>query len=139
MYSPSDNETKRHSRAPLHQLQLAGALGLINLCGCMWLLDQWPLFPPPARTAIYAVGRALALYAWAYLLIPLLRLGAIARLNRGIAQRNALRRYLVDAYAAQGADGSSVLHRKLECAYRYRACVTGTPAAMAAAGAAAMM
>ncbi len=111
----------RFSRAPLKHLQMAGALGLVNLVGAMWLLDQWRLFPPPTSTALYGVSRALACYAWAFLLFPLLRLALIARWNRGLKRRNALRRFLLDDFKARAADGASDLHRKLEFAARYRA------------------
>jgi len=82
------------SRAPLHLLQLSGALGLINLVGAIWVSDQWVLFPEPGSTVLYVVGRALLWYAALYLLLPLSRLVIIAYWNRGIHKRNAVRKKL---------------------------------------------
>lgn len=124
---PAYLQEKRHrfSRAPLRHLQMAGALGLVNLVGAMWLLDQWRAFPPPVAAVLYPISRALALYAWTFLLLPLLRLALIARWNRALARRNALRRSLHEAFKTQAADAESEVCRKLEWAARYRAHVAG--------------
>lgn len=124
---PAYLQERRHrfSRAPLRHLQMAGALGLINLVGAMWLLDQWRAFPPPASTALYLISRALALYAWAFLLLPLLRLALIARWNRAVSRRNAMRRFRLDEFKAQSTDAGSAVYKKLEWAARYRAHVAG--------------
>lgn len=129
-------EEKRHrfSRAPLHHLQMAGALGLVNLVGAMWLLDQPRLFPPPTARVLAVVSRVLAWYAWSFLLLPLLRLALIARWNRGLKRRNALRRFLHIDFKARGADASTEVHRKLEIASRYRACVMRQKARHAVVG-----
>lgn len=129
-------EEKRHrfSRAPLHHLQMAGALGLVNLVGAMWLLDQPRLFPPPTARILAVVSRVLACYAWSFLLLPLLRLALLARWNRGLKRRNALRRFLHDDFMARGADASTEVHRKLEFASRFRAHVMGRKGRRAVVG-----
>ncbi|EWM28772.1 hypothetical protein Naga_100002g154 [Nannochloropsis gaditana] len=108
------------SRAPLHLLQCAGALGFINLVGAVWVSNQWILFPEPGSTALYAVGRILLWYAVLYVSLPLIRLATIAVWNRGISQRNQVRKALWKAWKAAGEDSSSSVYLKMQYAHRVR-------------------
>ncbi|GAB5030400.1 Hypothetical protein NocV09_00300680 [Nannochloropsis oceanica] len=118
------------SRAPLHLLQLSGALGLINLVGAIWASEQWVQFTEPASTVLYVVGKALLCYAALYLLLPLTRLVIISIWNRGIVRRNAVRKGLWREWkqAQMGEQGEGegrggregVLYAKMEYAYKCR-------------------
>jgi len=118
------------SRAPLHLLQLSGALGLINLVGAIWASEQWVQFTEPASTVLYVVGKALLCYAVLYLLLPLTRLVIISIWNRGIVRRNAVRKGLWREWkqAQMGEQGEGegrggregVLYAKMEYAYKCR-------------------
>lgn len=116
------------SRAPITQLQLAGALGLINVFGAIWLVDKAKdleglVISPLVDTALGG-SRLLLVYACLYLLIPLLRMVLIAYVNSSIERRNARRRALVDGYDRQLTDPKSRLSQRILLASQYRMKVT---------------
>lgn len=112
------------SRAPMRQLQMAGALGLINMFGAVWLVGkagelEGMVISPLVNTAM-ACSRGILIYASLYLLVPLLRMVVIAYLNATVERRNGFRRGLLDEYEQQMCDPKSGLSRRMAQASAYR-------------------